>query len=438
MHLPSLVVSSTSSWSVQVCTPTMPSPASSFIAILPLRLMLAKSDSTLRRTSPDLVANTTFSFSHSASSSGSGRMVVMRFAFRQRQQIHHRLAPALDAGLGQPPDLQLVGHAGGREEHQRRMRDGDEEMGDVILFARRHAGAAFAAAALHAIFGDRRALDVAGMGDGDRDILALDQRFVFDLDIGIDQFGQPRSCEFVSIAPSSSRMIGSTRGRDAQDFEIFRDRLAELRHLVADLVAAERGQPLQAQIEDGLGLLLRQADRAVFGIAWRGSAISAISGPTSFAGQSRAINCSRAVAASGAARISAITSSILATATARPTKMCPRSRALVRSKRVRRVTTSSRKVTKRRDHILEVHQQRPAVVQRQHVDAEARLQFGEAIELVQHDIATMHRASARSPRACRGGRSRRGYRRCLRCACRAPSRRCVPAGAPCSPDREAR
>ena len=75
---------------------------------------------------------------------------------------------------------------------------GDEQAGDEILVARRHAGAALAAAALHAIFGQRRALDIAGMGDGDRDILALDQRFVLDLDIGVDQFGLARGGEFVA------------------------------------------------------------------------------------------------------------------------------------------------------------------------------------------------------------------------------------------------
>ncbi len=76
------------------------------------------------------------------------------------------------------------------------MGGGDEDVGDEILLARRHAGAALAAAALHAIFGERRALDVAGVGDGDRHILALDQRFVLDLDFGVDEFGQARRREF--------------------------------------------------------------------------------------------------------------------------------------------------------------------------------------------------------------------------------------------------
>ena len=39
-----------------------------------------------------------------------------------------------------------------------------------------------------------------------------------------------------------------------------------------------------------------------------------------------------------------------------------------------------------RDDVAQAHQQRPAAVERQHVDAEARLQRRVAIELVQHDI----------------------------------------------------
>ena len=70
---------------------------------------------------------------------------------------------------------------------------------------------------------------------------------------------------------------------------------------------------------------------------------------------------------------------------------------------------------------------RPAAIQRQHVDAEADLQLGEAVELVQHHLGASRRASARSRCACRSGRSRRASRRCPRSAWRAPVRRCAPA-----------
>ena len=44
----------------------------------------------------------------------------------------------------------------------------------------------------------------------------------------------------------------------AQDVEIVGDLGGELVELACDLVAAERGEALQAQVEDGLGLLVRE------------------------------------------------------------------------------------------------------------------------------------------------------------------------------------
>ena len=54
---PRAVVSSTSSSAVHRPTPTIRSSPSSFMAILPARFTVAKSDSLLRRTSPAWVAN---------------------------------------------------------------------------------------------------------------------------------------------------------------------------------------------------------------------------------------------------------------------------------------------------------------------------------------------------------------------------------------------
>ena len=145
-------------------------------------------------------------------------------ALLQRQQIHHRLAAALDARFRQAPDLEPVDHAGGGEEQQRRVRVGDEDMRDEILFVRRHAGAAFAAAALHAVLGERRALDVAAMRDGDGHVLALDQVFVFDFDVGVDDLGPARRGEFV---PDRRQLVLDDREHArprAQDVEIVGDR----------------------------------------------------------------------------------------------------------------------------------------------------------------------------------------------------------------------
>ena len=74
--------------------------------------------------------------------------------------------------------------------------------------------------------------------------------------------------------------------------------------------------------------------------------MSAISGATSLAGQRRLISSSRAEFGSLAWRMMRITSSICATAMARPTSTWARSRALASRNLVRRVTTSSRKATK--------------------------------------------------------------------------------------------
>ena len=57
-------------------------------------------------------------------------------------------------------------------------------------------------------------------------------------------------------------MMSTMRGARGQDGQVVLDLLAELLQLVADLVAAERGQALQAQIEDGAGLLVGEADGA--------------------------------------------------------------------------------------------------------------------------------------------------------------------------------
>ena len=119
------------------------------------------------------------------------------------------------------------------------------------------------AAALHAIFGQRRALDVAGMGDGDRHVLALDQILVFEFEIGLDQFGLARGGEFVADFRQFVAHDGKHARARAQDVEIVLDRHGQLLHLVGDFVAAQRGQPLQAQIEDRLGLFLGQPDRAL-------------------------------------------------------------------------------------------------------------------------------------------------------------------------------
>ncbi|MCR6650573.1 MAG: hypothetical protein NVV73_03255 [Cellvibrionaceae bacterium] len=64
-------------------------------------------------------------------------------------------------------------------------------------------------------------------------------------------------------AISSSLTICWMRAREDEDFEIVGDLGADRVQLVGDLVAAERGQPLQAQLEDRARLLFGQVVGAV-------------------------------------------------------------------------------------------------------------------------------------------------------------------------------
>ena len=72
---------------------------------------------------------------------------------------------------------------------------GDEEPGDEVLVLGRHAGRALAAAALGAVLGQGRALDVAAGGDGDDHVLALDQVLVVEVGVPVDDLGAARHGE---------------------------------------------------------------------------------------------------------------------------------------------------------------------------------------------------------------------------------------------------
>ena len=79
MALPFRVASSTLSSSLQGRTPIRLSPSLSFIAILPLLLILVKSSNVFFLTFPFEVANTIISFFHSDSSSGKGMIELIEW-----------------------------------------------------------------------------------------------------------------------------------------------------------------------------------------------------------------------------------------------------------------------------------------------------------------------------------------------------------------------
>ena len=101
------------------------------------------------------------------------------------------------------------------------------------------------------------------MRDRDHHVLALDQVLVLDLAFLLDDDGLARGGEFVLHLGQFGLDDRLHAGARAQDVEIVGDLDRELVEFLGNLVAAERGQALQPQIEDGLGLLHRQPRGAV-------------------------------------------------------------------------------------------------------------------------------------------------------------------------------
>src|SRR5207302_8421484 len=93
------------------------------------------------------------------------------FAGLQSDQVADVLAFAGGAYVGNFVDLEPVDAAFVGEEQDVGVSGRDEKVFDEILVAGLHAGAADAAAALHAVGGDGRALHVAGVAEGDGDLL---------------------------------------------------------------------------------------------------------------------------------------------------------------------------------------------------------------------------------------------------------------------------
>jgi hypothetical protein len=152
------------------------------------------------------------------------------------------------------------GAAAVREDQDVGVRRGDEEVTDEVLFPGAHADAPLAAAALHPVGRDRRALDVAGAADGDRHVLVGNQVFDPELAALVDDLGPPRVAEAL---PHGVQLVDHHLHQQlvaAEDGAQAFDRLHQLGELVDDLLPLEAGQPLQLHVEDGLRLDLRQPE----------------------------------------------------------------------------------------------------------------------------------------------------------------------------------
>src|SRR3984893_2415811 len=125
---------------------------------------------------------------------------------------------------------------------------------DEVLVARLHAGAAGAAATLHAVSGDRRALHVATVADRNRDLLVRDQ--VFQVDFRSLVFNlRPTLVAvlvfdfFQFLYDHAAQFLFRT-----QDRFVFSDVLPGQIQLFRDFVDGEFGQAVQLQLENGIRL----------------------------------------------------------------------------------------------------------------------------------------------------------------------------------------
>ena len=151
----------------------------------------------------------------------------------------------------------------------------DEQARDEILLARLHPRAALAAASLRPIGGERNAFDIAEMRNGHHHVLAVDQVFFLNLAFLVEDHRAARRGEFLPHGLELVLDDGLDARARAQDVEIVGDLSRELVELGLDLVAAERGEALEPQVENGLGLLGGEPRRCRPAVTlWRGSSIS--------------------------------------------------------------------------------------------------------------------------------------------------------------------
>ena len=224
------------------------------------------------------------------------------------------------------------------------------------------------------------------MRDGDDHVLALDQVLVLDLAFLVDDDGAARRGELVLHGLELVLDDGLDARARAQDVEIVGDLVGELVELGLDLVAAERGQPLQAQIEDRLGLLGREPVGAVVA--------DLVARIVDQRDQGRDVARRPVARHQGLARLVGV-----ARGADQPDHLVDiGDRDGEADQHVGAVARLvEQELGAPRDHllaerdeglqqVLQVHHQRAAAVERHDVGAEGRLQRREAVELVEHHV----------------------------------------------------
>ncbi len=224
------------------------------------------------------------------------------------------------------------------------------------------------------------------MRDRHHHVFALDQVLVLDLAFLLDDDGLARGRELRLHIRKFGLDDGLDAGARTQDIEVVGDFHRQLVELFGDFLAPERGQPLQSQIENGLGLLHRQPCGAVLGkrmariVDQRDHRRHVLGRPdTRHQGFARGVGIGR-----GPDHANDLVD--IGHGNGETDQDMGAVACLIEQELGAPRHHLFAEGDEQRQQVLQVHHLRPAGIERHHVGAEIGLQRGEPVELVQHDI----------------------------------------------------
>ena len=172
------------------------------------------------------------------------------------EEVDDGRALCLPSALGDFVGFQDEGAPAIRKEEDVVVRGGDEEVADDVGFLGPHAAHADAAAPLAAVGVERDALDVVVQGEGDDDVFFGDEVF----DVHFARVKGDLRAAFVAVFVAHFDELVFDDGEDfravGEDAFEFFDQFQYLLVLLFDFLALEAGEALEAEVEDGLCLFL--------------------------------------------------------------------------------------------------------------------------------------------------------------------------------------
>ncbi len=135
---------------------------------------------------------------------------------------------------------------------------GYKDAGNNILVLHHHAGASLTAAPLRTIRRQRRALDIAAMGDGHHHVFALDQVFDIMFEFIFQDDRAARIGKPIANINQFIRQDLHAAGPRRQNFQIIGDTQLNFLRFLLQLLPLHTGQALQAQVQNRACLTLTQ------------------------------------------------------------------------------------------------------------------------------------------------------------------------------------